>query len=128
MCTLVLCLYAASAEAAPLSAEREESFYSPGYEHCLAITHGLRPREHCTAQEIEFQRNALEDRYTTLRNASHGRARQRLTDGQQSWQSRMDARCTVFSRRRGSLNSVKAQDCFLSETIARRAELDHIAR
>ena len=119
-------LLATSAAATPLSPARERTYYSPAYVRCLDITHGVRPREHCTAQEIGHQRSALDARYNRLLVTLHGHARARLSASEQSWEDRMQAHCTVFSRRRGSLNSVKAQDCFLSATIDRRAELQHM--
>lgn len=116
-------LFATGAAATPLSPAAERAYYSPGYVHCLDVTRGVRPREHCTAQEIDHQRGALDARYNALLAARHGHARARFASEERTWENRMETRCTVFSRRRGSLNSVRAQDCFLSETIARRAEL-----
>ncbi len=118
-----LCLFAVSAEAAPLSAHAERAFYSPAYSHCLETAHAVRPQEHCTAQEINFQRSALDARYAAILGGLHDGARARFAARERAWEAAMQAQCSVFSRRRGSLNSMKAQDCFLSETISRRGAL-----
>src|SRR5689334_25118894 len=90
-----LLFFATSAAATPLSPATERSYYSPSYVHCLDVTHGVRPREHCTAQEIGHQRNALDARYHTLLITLHGPARARLAANQQAWENRMETHCTV---------------------------------
>lgn len=117
-------LAATSANAAPLPQQVERAYYSPAYARCLAHTHGVRPREHCTAVEIDIQRAALDRRVATLLDRLNDGARTRFAANEHAWDDRTETQCSVYSRRRGSLNSVKAQDCFLSETISRRAALN----
>lgn len=124
----VVCLLATNASATPLSQRAERAFYSHGYARCLETAHGVRPQAHCTAQEIDFQRSALDARYSALLASLHRGARVRVGERERAWDDRMQTQCTVFSRRRGSLNSMKAQDCFLSEIISRRSELERASR
>src|SRR5689334_8239491 len=103
--------------------ETQSAYHSAAYNRCLEAARGVRPREHCTAREIERQARALDVTYRELVARLHNRQRDGLATRESDWSSRMQAECTVYSRRRGSLNSMKAHDCFLRETIRRRAVL-----
>jgi uncharacterized protein YecT (DUF1311 family) len=106
-----------------VSPEAAAGAYSAAYDACLAAAKGVRPIEHCTAQEIDLQRRLLDARYKALLARQSPGQRERLVRRQGAWEQAMQARCLVFSRRRGSLNSMKAQGCFLDEIIKRRREL-----
>jgi uncharacterized protein YecT (DUF1311 family) len=115
--------------AAPVATTPDRAVWRSGtYERCLTSAHGMRPIEHCTAGEIDRQRAALERRSAKLLNGLSGQSRDKFIADQSAWDAGMEARCTVFSRRRGSLNSMKAQDCFLAEIVKRRSALGDGAR
>ena len=116
-------LAAAGAGASPASPKAAGDTYSAAYDACLAGAKGVRPIEHCTAQEIDLQRRLLDARYHAVLAALPPGRRARFVRRQRAWDDAMQARCTVFSRRRGSFNSMKAQACFLDEIIRRRKEL-----
>jgi uncharacterized protein YecT (DUF1311 family) len=124
---LVFLLAASAASAAQPPSDGLQSYYSAGYIACLAVARGVRPIEHCTAQEIALQRQALDARYRGLLASRRGDERIRLVAGERAWDARTQAHCILFSRRRGSLNSMKAQACFLDETIRRRAQLERMS-
>jgi uncharacterized protein YecT (DUF1311 family) len=101
----------------------DDAWYSPSYTSCLKTAHGVRPIEHCTAGEIAFQRGALDRLHAAGLAARSGARRDAFVADERAWNDEVEARCAVFSRRRGSLNSMKAQDCFLHAAVARRRDL-----
>jgi len=116
----------AGAVAAPAHAAGDSeiaSYYSAAYQTCLQTAKAMRPVQHCNAQEIEYQEAALDREFQALL-AAHPADRARLQSEQDGWKDQTEATCTVFSRRQGSLNSMKAQDCFRIEAIRRRIALE----
>ncbi len=83
--------------------------------------------QHCDSQEVEFQQRKLDRIFASLIKARPA-DRSRLETGQAAWSDRKDAKCLVYSRRRGSLNSLKAMDCFRDEIIQRQLELEKFPR
>ena len=131
MCRRLPVLAALLAVAACASAEPPEALRgdtSAAYDKCLKGVVGVRPIEHCTAMEIDRQRRALDTTYVGLLAALPPARRRHLVQAQRDWERAMHARCRVFSRRRGSLNSMKAQACILDDLIKRRSELAHEVR
>lgn len=100
-----------------------ETEFRPGYALCLQKNHAVRPMEECTAAEIEFQKAEEAREYQTLLARWTGAPHDRLQAEEAAWSQTLDARCLVFSRRRGSLGSMKAQDCWLYGTALRRVVL-----
>jgi len=90
--------------------------------HCLKSAKGMRAMQHCDSQEVDLQQRALDREFARLLKA-HPHDRALLKGDEAAWVERKDAKCLVFSRRRGSLNSLKAMDCFRDEISARRQEL-----
>jgi len=122
---LALAILFAGAVAVPALAAGDSeiaSYYSAAYQTCLQTAKAMRPVQHCTAQEIEYQEAALDREFQALLAIRPG-DRDRLQAEEDRWKDQTDATCTVFSRRQGSLNSFKAQDCFRDETIKRRIAL-----
>jgi len=101
----------------------ERGYQSAAYDRCLASARGVRPIEHCAALEIDDQRRQLDPSYADLLATQPLSLRTLLIRDQNRWDEAMQAHCMVFSRRPGSLNSMKAQACFLDEIISRRREL-----
>lgn len=101
-----------------------EAEFRPDLAVCLKQHPAVRPSEHCTAEEIEFQDARLDVEYRALLNSLHGAARDALQADQQHWSQTLNDECQVFSRRQGSLGSMKAQDCFLYGAARRRVVLE----
>ena len=97
------------------------------FTHCLKSAKGMRAMQHCDSHEVEGQQRALDRELANLVKA-RPRDRARLEADEAAWAERKDAKYLVFSRRRGSLNSLKAMDCFRDEIIARRLALQNYQR
>jgi uncharacterized protein YecT (DUF1311 family) len=96
---------------------------SPQFDACLKTAKGMRATQHCASQEVALQERKLDRVFAALLKA-HPRRHAQLRAEQAAWSDRKDAKCEVFSRRRGSLNSLKAMDCFRHEIIERRRALE----
>lgn len=101
-----------------------EAEFRPGYPVCLKAHPAVRPSERCTADEIDYQDARLDAEYHTLLKRLHGAARTDLRADQEHWSQALNDECMVFSHRQGSLNSMKAQDCFLYGAARRRLVLE----
>ena len=97
--------------------------YSATFKACISTPKAMRGMQECDLHEVEYQDAALDRIFQALLAARPG-DRVRLQSEQGAWKDRKDAQCMVFSRRRGSANSLKAMDCFRDEAIKRRMELE----
>ncbi len=97
--------------------------YSAAFKACISTPKAMRAIQECDSHEVEYQRAAL-DRVFQALLAARPDDRARLQSEQDAWSDRMNVQCMVFSHRRGSMNSLKAMDCFRDEAIKRRIELE----
>ena len=97
--------------------------YSTTFKACIGAPKAMRALQECVSHEVEYQDAAL-DRIFQALLAARPDDRARLQSEQDAWKDRKDAQCMVFSRRRGSANSLRAMDCFRDEAIKRRMELE----
>ena len=123
---LILITLIAGVVAAPSFARAAVQDPRPSREftHCLKSAKGMRAMQHCDSQEVDVQQRALDREFAALAKA-RPRDHARLEADEAAWGERKDVKCLLFSRRRGSLNSLKAMDCFRDEIMARRQELQN---
>jgi len=119
--------FAREAAANPRADRSHPAPTSREFARCAKHAKGMRAMQHCDSQEVDFQQRQLDRAFAHLIATRPG-DRERLEVGQAAWSQRKDAKCMVFSRRRGSLNSLKAMDCFREEIAKRRRELTKFAR
>lgn len=99
------------------------TYYSLAYQSCLQDAKAVRAIQECNAREIQYQQNELHHDLQALL-AARPDDQVSLEDDQNRWADAAYPPCVVFSRRQGSLNSMKAQDCFRDEIIKRRMALE----
>src|SRR5271157_4461400 len=117
------CIAAAMALASILPVRADDSTffgqYSAAYQPCLETAKAVRQIQHCNSEEIGRQQAAMSRAFQALLYARPG-DRSRLQFDQDRWAELMNTGCEEFSRRQGSLNSMKAQDCFRDSFMRRR--------
>lgn len=101
-----------------------EAEFRPSWAACLRQHPALRLEEECTATEIDYQNAELDKEHRALRGRLRGAARRTSAAEQAHWSKALNDKCLALSRRQGSLNSVRAQDCFLDGAARRRIVLE----
>jgi uncharacterized protein YecT (DUF1311 family) len=96
--------------------------YSPAFKACTENPMPMRVLQECNAREIEYQQDALNREFQALL-AAWPHDRDRLQAEEDRWRDKTSAACGELGLRQGSLNSLKAEDCFLTETIKRRIDI-----